>query len=64
MEVDDLDDARKIREELNINSDGIKTPAFKLPEKWVWLWKIWLAIMVLVFLSEIIVFIPRIIEHR
>ena len=64
MEVDDLDDARKIREELKINSDGIKTPAFKLPEKWVWLWKIWLATMVLIFLSEIIVFIPRIIEHR
>ncbi len=63
MEVDDLDDAGEIREELKVNSDGIKTPAFKLPEKWVWLWKIWLAIMVLVFLSEIIVLIPRIIEH-
>ncbi len=64
MEVDDLDDARKIREELKINSDGIKTPAYKLSEKWVWLWKIWLAIMVLIFLSEIIVLIPRIIDHR
>ncbi len=63
MEVDDLDDARKIREELKINSDEIKIPAYKLSEKWVWLWKIWLAIMVLIFLSEIIDFIPRIIEH-
>ena len=64
MEVDDLDDKRKIREELMINSEGIKTPVFKLPEKWVWLWKIWLVIMAVIFISQIIVFIFQIIGNR
>lgn len=61
MEVDDLDDAKKIKEDLMINSEGIITPAFKLPEKWLWLWKIWLVIMFVVFISEIFAFISRII---
>ncbi len=57
IEVDDPDDVRKIREELKVNSEGIKTPAFKLPEKWVWLWKIMLVIMVIVFIFGIIGYI-------
>ncbi|HEY9205743.1 MAG TPA: hypothetical protein VIO58_07450 [Candidatus Methanoperedens sp.] len=54
IEVDDPDDVWNIREELRINSEGIKTPAFKLPEKWMWFWKIMLVIMVIFFILGII----------
>ena len=61
IEVDDLDDVRKFREELKINSEGIKTPAFKLPEKCMWLLKIMLVIIVIFFILGIIGYIEMII---
>jgi hypothetical protein len=62
MEVDDLGDARKIREILQTNSEGIKTPMFRFPEKWLWFWKIIVIITVVFYILVITVFISNIMK--
>lgn len=62
MEVDDLGDARTIREILQTNSEGIKTPMFRFPEKWLWFWKIIVVITVVFYVLEIIVLMLKIMQ--
>jgi len=55
MEFDDPDDERKIKEYMKTNRKGFEMPAFSLPEKWQWFWKLMLVILVAVLAFGIII---------
>ncbi len=46
IEVDTPDEVNKIKEALKTNDGNIEIPAFSYPEKWRWIWKIILVLMV------------------
>ncbi len=57
IEVDNEDDARKITDALHMYSDTIKTPQFNFPDKWKWLWKLILLLIVAGLVLEVVVLV-------
>lgn len=57
IEVDNEEDARKITDAMNMDRDTIKIPQFIYPDKWKWLWKLILLVIVAGLVLEIIVFV-------
>ena len=54
IEVDTPDEVNKIKEALKAKDGNIKTPAFSYPEKWQWIWKIILVLIIALLVFGII----------
>ena len=46
IEVDTADEFKKIKEALKTNDGNIEIPAFSYPDKWRWIWKIMLVLII------------------
>jgi C4-type Zn-finger protein len=54
IEVDTPDEVNKIKEALKTKDGNIEIPAFSYPEKWRWIWRIILLLIIAVFVLGII----------
>ncbi len=50
LEVDDAEEVKEIRAEYRhlVKAGTLKTPSFKFPDNWIWFWRAYLALLLVV----------------
>ncbi len=55
IETDSPDEFNKMEEALKTNDENIKTPEFSYPDRWRWIWKLMLVLIIAGMTLEVIV---------